>query len=71
MSETNHLQLARDAYRAYETGDRDLIESLVAEDFVFLQPARSRARSRRLLRALLAERGDDHRLRGRAADRAR
>ena len=38
MSEIDHLQLARDAYRAYETGDRNLIESLVAEDFVFYSP---------------------------------
>jgi ketosteroid isomerase-like protein len=32
------LQLARDAYRAFETADRDLIESLLTEDFVFFSP---------------------------------
>ena len=30
---------ARDAYRAYESGDRELIEDLIAEqDFVFFSP---------------------------------
>jgi len=32
------LQLARDAYRAYESGDRELIESLLADDLVFYSP---------------------------------
>ena len=35
---TDRLALARDTYRAYETGDRDLIERLVAEDFTFSAP---------------------------------
>jgi ketosteroid isomerase-like protein len=35
----DRLQLARDAYRAYESGDRRLIEELLADDFVFYSPA--------------------------------
>ena len=38
MSNRSHLQLARDAYRAYETGDRQLIEGLLADDLVFSSP---------------------------------
>jgi ketosteroid isomerase-like protein len=38
MSDHDRLQLARDAYRAYETGDRELIESLLADDLVFYSP---------------------------------
>ena len=34
----DRLQLARDAYRAFETGDRALIESLLTDDFVFYSP---------------------------------
>ena len=34
----DHLALARDVYRAYETGDRELIERLVADDFTFSAP---------------------------------
>ena len=34
----DRLQLARDSYRAYESGDRDLIESLLADDFEFFSP---------------------------------
>ena len=30
--------LARSAYRAYETGDRDLIEELLTDDFTFSSP---------------------------------
>jgi ketosteroid isomerase-like protein len=32
------MQLARQAYAAYESGDRSLIESLLSEDFVFSSP---------------------------------
>lgn len=32
------IELAKQTYRAYETRDRDLIESLVAEDFQFSAP---------------------------------
>ena len=39
MAAADRLQLARDSYRAYETNDRSLIESLVSEDFVFYSPA--------------------------------
>ncbi len=38
MSVPDRLQLARDAYRAYETRDRELIESLMAADLVFYSP---------------------------------
>lgn len=34
----NRPELARQAYHAYETGDRDLIESLIADDFSFHAP---------------------------------
>jgi ketosteroid isomerase-like protein len=34
-----NTQLVRDNFRAYETADRDLIESLLAEDFTFSSPA--------------------------------
>lgn len=39
MADGKLTDLARDSYRAYETGDRDLIESLLAEDFTFHSPA--------------------------------
>ena len=35
---TERTELARATYRAYETRDRELIESLVAEDFTFFAP---------------------------------
>lgn len=38
MTESRRAELARDAYRAYAEGDRDLIESLIAEDLVFYSP---------------------------------
>jgi ketosteroid isomerase-like protein len=38
MSE-DRISLAKAVYRAYETGDRDLIETLVAPDFTFHSPA--------------------------------
>lgn len=33
-----NLDIARQCYRAYETGDHALLQSLVAEDFVFSSP---------------------------------
>lgn len=39
MADGKLIELARDSYRAYETGDRDLIESLLGEDFAFYSPA--------------------------------
>ena len=39
MASKNRLDLARDAYRAYETSDRDLIESLLADDLTFYAPS--------------------------------
>ena len=32
------LQLARDAYRAFEAQDRELIEGLLTDDFIFYSP---------------------------------
>ena len=34
----DRLELTRDCYRAYETGDRDLIERLIADEFTFSAP---------------------------------
>src|SRR5438477_9147358 len=38
MSSTDRLQTVRDCYRAYETGDRDLIERALSDDFVSYSP---------------------------------
>src|ERR1700755_1092821 len=38
MAESRRLQLAREAYRAYADGDRDLIEGLLADELVFFSP---------------------------------
>jgi ketosteroid isomerase-like protein len=38
LASNDRLQLARDAYRAYETGDRSLIEGLLADDLTFYSP---------------------------------
>ena len=38
MASQNRLQLARDAYRAYESSDRGLIESLLADELTFYSP---------------------------------
>lgn len=38
MSE-DRISLAKAVYRAYETGDRDLIETLIAPEFTFHSPA--------------------------------
>src|SRR4051812_4115438 len=35
----NRLQLAQDCYRAYESGDRSVLEALLTEDFRFFSPA--------------------------------
>ena len=37
-AESDRLRTARDAYRAYETGDRALIEAVLSEDLVFSAP---------------------------------
>jgi ketosteroid isomerase-like protein len=39
MPDRDRLQLARDAYRAYETGDRALIERVLSDDLIFFSPA--------------------------------
>ena len=38
MSAQDRLQTVRDCYRAYETGDRGLVERLLSDDFVFSSP---------------------------------
>jgi ketosteroid isomerase-like protein len=38
MAMPDHLQLVKDSYTAYETGDRDLIERILSDDFVFSAP---------------------------------
>jgi ketosteroid isomerase-like protein len=35
----DRLQLVRDIYGAYESGDRDVVEELLSEDFTFYSPA--------------------------------
>ena len=39
MPADDRLKLARDAYGAYESGDRRAIEELLADDFTFYSPA--------------------------------
>jgi ketosteroid isomerase-like protein len=39
MPATDRLQLARDVYGAYESGDRRVVESLLSDDFTFYSPA--------------------------------
>jgi ketosteroid isomerase-like protein len=38
MPTQSRLQLVRDCYHAYESGDRDLLETTLAEDFTFSAP---------------------------------
>ena len=38
MPSRDRLRLARDAYGAYESGDRSVIEALLTEDFTFYSP---------------------------------
>lgn len=39
MSAHDRLKLARDAYGAYESGDRSVIDELLTDDFTFYSPA--------------------------------
>lgn len=39
MHATERLEVARDCYRAYESGDRPLAESCLSDDFSFYSPA--------------------------------
>ena len=39
MSNESHLEVARDCYRAYESGDRRVVEEHLADDLVFSSPA--------------------------------
>jgi ketosteroid isomerase-like protein len=38
MPDGGRLQLARDVYGAYESGDRSVVEALLTDDFVFHSP---------------------------------
>jgi ketosteroid isomerase-like protein len=38
MPADDRLQVVRDCYRAYETGDRDLVERILTDDFNFSAP---------------------------------
>jgi ketosteroid isomerase-like protein len=35
----DRLELARRSYKTYETGDRNVVEELLTDDFVFFSPA--------------------------------
>jgi ketosteroid isomerase-like protein len=39
MPARDRLDLARDSYLAYESGDRQVIEELLTDDFTFFSPA--------------------------------
>ena len=39
MPSEDRLAIARDCYRAYEVGDRRLVEARLADDFAFFSPA--------------------------------
>ena len=39
MPTRDRMQLARDAYGAYESGDRRVVEELLPDDFTFYSPA--------------------------------
>jgi ketosteroid isomerase-like protein len=38
MAGVDRLQLVRDAYGAYESGDRSVLEQLLSDDFTFYSP---------------------------------
>jgi ketosteroid isomerase-like protein len=38
MPADDRLQTVRDCYRAYETGDRDVVERILTDDFTFSAP---------------------------------
>ena len=35
---SNHIQAVRDLYRAYTTGERELVERVLADDYTFYAP---------------------------------
>ena len=39
MPARDRLKLARDSYAAYESGDRDVLEELLSDDFTFSSPS--------------------------------
>ena len=38
MPASDRLQIVRDAYRAYETGDRALLDGVLSDDYTFYSP---------------------------------
>jgi ketosteroid isomerase-like protein len=38
MTVSDRVQVVRDVYGAYETGDRDVVERSLADDFIFFAP---------------------------------
>ena len=38
MPANNRVQTVRDSYRAYESGDRSVIEEILSDDFTFYSP---------------------------------
>jgi ketosteroid isomerase-like protein len=39
MSDHDRVQIARDSYGTYESGDRSVVEGLLTDDFTFYSPA--------------------------------
>ena len=39
MPESDHLQLTREMYGAYVSGDRSIVERILSDDFTFSSPA--------------------------------
>jgi ketosteroid isomerase-like protein len=39
MSGGDRLEAVRDIYRAFESGDRDVVEAILSDDFTFYSPA--------------------------------
>lgn len=39
MTDTDRIQLVRDTYGAYETGERHVVEAALSDDFEFFSPA--------------------------------
>ncbi len=47
MPDPDHLQLARDLYGAYVSGERNVVEDMLSADFEFFESGRRRHRSER------------------------
>jgi ketosteroid isomerase-like protein len=39
VEDIDHVQLARDMYGAYVSGDREIVEEILSDDFEFFSPA--------------------------------